>query len=400
MYSSACNEFPIPRLCPLKWTGFYRLRPISTNKTCSISPFAVYFFEEIKVSQRTAWHLGQSSEVRAIAISFVLAMMQSANAQWEIQKTGTTAQFRGIAAVSAKVCWAAGSKGSYARTIDGKTWVVKQVPGAEKLQFRSLAAFDADHATLLAIGPGEESRIYRTDDGGANWALQFVNDNPKAFYDAIAFWDPKHGLAFSDPVNGKIPVLTTEDAGLHWTLEPDAFMPEALTDEGAFSASGTCLAIRGRNSAWIATGGAAVSRVFHTQDRGKTWTVTEVPIPAGKATSGIFGLTFSSTKAGIALGGDYKEPTAGQNQIAFTADGGKTWKSCTNCPVGLQECAANIGRRIIIVGPLGTQASADGGLTWASIKSPAGFHTCSFVGRAGWAAGDNGLIARWSPGSI
>src|SRR5579862_7783679 len=96
-----------------------------------------------------------------------------AHASWVAQESGTKVQFRGISAVSAAVCWAAGADGTYARTVDGVAWSARQVPGAEKMTFRSVVAWDANHATLLAIGKGDASRIYHTDDGGANWTLQF-----------------------------------------------------------------------------------------------------------------------------------------------------------------------------------------------------------------------------------
>lgn len=315
--------------------------------------------------------------------------------QWKTVETGTTAQFRGLCAVSRTVCWASGSNGTYARTIDGKNWVARQVPGAEKLQFRSVAAFDADHAFLLAIGPGDQSRIYHTDDGGATWALQFVNDDPKAFYDAIAFWDPMHGIAFSDPVNGKIPILRTSDGGRHWSLASNGGMPESLSDEGAFSASGACLVVRGTRDAWIATGGAAVSRVFNTSDRGRSWSVSETPIPAGKETSGVFGLRFRSSREGIAVGGDYKNPSEGVSQVALTHDGGKSWELSPFCPEGLKECAGYMGRTIVVVGPTSSEVSHDDGRTWSRVSGPEGLHTCGFSRGVGWAAGDKGVIARW-----
>ena len=56
------------------------------------------------------------------------------------------------------------------RTVDaGKTWSVFKVPGAEKLDFRDVEGFSADEAVILSIGPGEDSRVYRTSDGGHTW---------------------------------------------------------------------------------------------------------------------------------------------------------------------------------------------------------------------------------------
>src|SRR5918912_2180120 len=107
-----------------------------------------------------------------------------ARAQWVAQSSGTTVRLRGVSAVNARVAWASGAAGTYARTTDGgKTWTAGQVPGASELDFRDVDAFDAETAYLLAIGPGERSRIYRTNDGGGHWTLQFQNRRPAAFYD-------------------------------------------------------------------------------------------------------------------------------------------------------------------------------------------------------------------------
>ena len=86
----------------------------------------------------------------------------------------------------------------------------RQSSRCRKLDFRDVEAFDANTAYVLSIGEGENSRIYKTIDGGKNWKLQFKNTNPKAFFDAFAFWDEKHGIAMSDPVDGKYLLLETQ----------------------------------------------------------------------------------------------------------------------------------------------------------------------------------------------
>ncbi|HEU4415526.1 MAG TPA: oxidoreductase, partial [Candidatus Angelobacter sp.] len=88
------------------------------------------------------------------------------------QNSGTDVQLRGISAVSAKVAWASGAKGTVLRTVDGGDhWVTLNVPGVEALDFRDIQAFDQDTAFVLSIGPGDQSRIYKTADGGRIWQL-------------------------------------------------------------------------------------------------------------------------------------------------------------------------------------------------------------------------------------
>ena len=92
-----------------------------------------------------------------------IALAQS----FTVQNSNTTENLRGLSAVSSSVIWASGTHGTYLRTVDGgATWSAAQVPGAETLDFRDLEAFSADEAYLLAAGPGDQSRIYKTADAG------------------------------------------------------------------------------------------------------------------------------------------------------------------------------------------------------------------------------------------
>src|SRR5207244_5673038 len=123
---------------------------------------------------------------------------------------------------------------------------------------------DDKSAFVLSIGPGELSRIYKTDDGGRHWQLQFTNHDPKAFYDCFAFWDRNHGMAFSDSVDGSFPLLAL--TGHNWRpLVPHA-LPSALPSEGGFAASGKCIATAGKSDVWFVIGGLA-ARLFHFADR-------------------------------------------------------------------------------------------------------------------------------------
>src|SRR5215207_10339266 len=203
---------------------------------------------------------------------FLVICAADARAQWVAQTSGTTVRLRGVSAVSARVAWASGANGTYARTSDGgRTWAAGVVPGAEELDFRDVHAFDAETAYLLAIGEGERSRIYKTNDGGRNWTLQFQNRRAGAFYDCIAFWDARRGLAMSDPVDGRFLVLRTEDGGRNWKEIGASGMPPALAGEGGFAASGTCVAVAGKTDAWFGTGGPEGPRVFRSADGGRKW---------------------------------------------------------------------------------------------------------------------------------
>ena len=265
---------------------------------------------------------------------FFLTLMDIAAAQDapRIQFSHTTESLRGVSTVSRQVAWASGMHGTYLRTLDGgRTWTPAQVPDASALDFRAVVAFSADEAFLMSAGPGDQSRIYYTSDGGKHWLLQFTNTNPKGFFDSMVFWDSKHGVVLGDPIpdeSGKLKfeLLMTDD-GQNWRILPPAQLPVAIEGEGAFAASNTCLAIlsgASDSNLWFATGGKA-ARVFHSGDRGKSWEVFDTPMIHGADSTGIFSIAFRDPLHGVIAGGDYKKPNDDGPNLAFTEDGGKTW---------------------------------------------------------------------------
>ncbi|SDT78258.1 Uncharacterized protein SAMN04489716_8297 [Actinoplanes derwentensis] len=327
---------------------------------------------------------------------------------WQLTDTGTTARFRGLAPVSAKVAWAAGSAGTVLRTVDGgRTWASVGPPDAAALQFRDIEAFGPRDAVALTIGNGTDSRIYATSDGGATWTETFRNEDPAAFYDCVTFLDRRHGLALSDPVGGKFRILATRDGGRTWQVRPTDGMPAALPGEFAFAASGTCLVSAGAHSrsltadersrpaggyAWFATGGDATARVFATRDGGWNWTVSNTPVPSG-ASAGIYSLAFRDPRHGIAVGGDYTTETSAPDGSAVTRDGGRTWTVSRTEPGEYRSGVAWRGRTALAVGPTGSDVSYDGGITWRRFGTGSFDAVACTPGGACWASGRDGRIA-------
>ena len=331
-------------------------------------------------------------------IIILLAALVAPQPAWEPQASGTTERLRGVCAVSGAVAWASGNNGTVIRTADGgKTWQRVPVAGAEALDFRDIEAFqDGATAYVLSIGPGDRSRIFKTVDGGKSWGLQFTNPDPKAFYDAIAFWDANHGVAVGDPVDGRFTVVRTNDGGATWQKVHPTGMPPALEGDGAFAASGTILVASGGKDAWFGSGGGARARVFHSTDRGATWTVAETPIAAGTASAGVFSIAFDGPRHGIAVGGDYRKEREASDNVALTADGGRTWSGATRLR-GFRSAVAYLpgrsGRVLLAVGPGGSDLSRDGGRTWAAIGDE-GFHAASVApDGSAWAVGEKGSVA-------
>jgi len=315
---------------------------------------------------------------------------------WQPQPSGVAGRLRGVSAVSPTVAWASGAAGTVLRTTDGgEHWQLRQVAGAETLDFRDVDAMSDQVAYALSIGAGASSRIYKTLDGGAHWDLQFANTDPKVFLDAMSFWDADHGIAFSDSVDGRFVILTTGNGGRSWERVPADRLPPALPGEGAFAASGTNVALFGNDQAWI---GTTASRVLRSSDGGRSWTATPTPLATGQAT-GIFSIAFRDASHGVIVGGDYRKESEAIDNAAVTTDGGATWSLVRDRGLsGFRSVVAWLPRTtgaVLALGPSGADWSSDEGRTWTRVEAE-GFDTFSVApgGSVAWAAGQGGRISK------
>src|SRR5438309_9198602 len=101
-------------------------------------------------------------------------------------------------------------------------------------------------------------------------------------------------------------------------------MPAALSGEAAFAASGTSIIVAGADHVWIATGGSA-ARVFHSSDRGMTWSAAATPIVSGSPSSGIFSIHANTAQNLVIVGGDYQKENESSANFATSIDVGRTW---------------------------------------------------------------------------
>ena len=317
------------------------------------------------------------------------------------QTSGTKHRLQAVSLVDERVVWVSGVGGTYAVTTDGgETWRAGVVPDADSLEFRDVEGLSARIAYLLAAGPGDRSRIYRTDDGGRTWSLQFLSRDSSAFYDCFSFWNERNGFTMSDAVNGRFPVVRIIDGG-PWSDIGDR-LPPAQPGEGAFAASGTCTAALEDRYGWIATGAAARARVLRTTDRGDTWSEAATPIVQGGQTRGAATIAFRDTLNGILAGGDIAAPDATADNVAVTRDGGRTWALATRTPFpgavyGLAYLPAGDGRTVVATGPGGAAWSPDEGQTWYLIEGVRDYWAVAIIGPGrgtGWLVGTEGRILR------
>jgi photosystem II stability/assembly factor-like uncharacterized protein len=342
------------------------------------------------------------------AAAFFLCATVSHAQWWTVQTSGIDANLRGVSPVwdsetkgePRPVVWASGSNGVILRSVDeGKTWKRLHIKDADSLDFRGIAALDAKIAYAISIGNGEKSRIYKTIDGGETWTLQFTGPRKETFLDAIACDSKTNCFVLGDPIDGKFLLMSTED-GEHWKDIPGEKLPDALPGDGAFAASNSSLCLQGKD-VYFGTGGAAKARIFHSADRGQTWTVTDTPIANGNASSGIFSIDCKDGQVLLAVGGDYNDPARPFHSAAFFHDAkyipgsSPDWQLAKQQPGGFRSGVAKLeDSTAVVVGPNGEDVSLDFGATWK--------HTDSLNLNAvkvldlqhGWAVGPKGTIAR------
>jgi photosystem II stability/assembly factor-like uncharacterized protein len=265
-------------------------------------------------------------------------------------------------------------------------------PDAQKLDFRAVFGWDADHADVMSSGPGGASRLYETTDGCATWHLLFENPDRDGFWDALTF-QGNSGFILGDPVNGRFVLFRSNDFGRHWQRDDDAGLAVMPEGEGVFAASNSSLIDLAGSQLLFATGGMGGSRVFRCDKDGR-WSTSQVPIPAGKESAGVFSIAFRDNQHGIAVGGDYKNPSQTTGTAAWTSDGGVTWHSATTFPSGFRSSVAwdRALHAWVAVGTNGGDLSRDDGRNWKRFDS-SNWNALSLP----WAAGPKGRIASLDP---
>jgi len=311
------------------------------------------------------------------------------------QQSHTTALLQAVSAVDDSVVWIAGHHATWVRTVDGgRTWVPGAMTGPDSaLEFRDVEAVSTTTAYLLAAGPGERSRIYKTIDAGQSWRLQFMNRDSAAFYDCFGFWDATHGIAVSDAAHGKMIIIRTDD-GEHWSAVAEDGMPPALPAEGSPAAGGTCLIVGGRARAWFGTEPQA--RVYRSGDQGGRWAVVTTPIVSGE-NAGVATLAFRDEQHGMALGGRLLKPDDRSDSVAaVTNDGGETWTLVTRPTFSGAVYGATVvpgmPGYVVVAGPRGLDWTGNDGRAWTNLSDSAYWAVACRSPHACWAVGPRGRI--------
>ena len=340
--------------------------------------------------------------MRTTLILSLLAITTTAQAQFTMQTSNTTADLRGIHNVGNGVAWASGTNGTVLRTEDGGyVWQSCSIPpGAEKLDFRGIQAFDANTAIVMSSGPGDQSRLYKTTDGCNSWKLVFTNQDKDGFWDAIYFDRGNWGWLLGDPVGGMFTLFATNDSGKTWNRQNNDGLRADPKMQGAFAASNSSL-LSVSGIVVFASGGTAGAKVYRETEssicvdqcteanldlhgRNNNWNIQIIPVGEQSEGSGIFSLAgkpqLTADMLGgstiSAVGGDYTKPDNSERTAACTADGGKNWQPATTPPHGYRSAVAydDSTKIWITVGPNGTDISTDDGCNWRPAHPDAALH--------------------------
>jgi hypothetical protein len=324
----------------------------------------------------------------AIFVAFLFVGWSGANAQWDIEESHTTANLRGIHALGNGIAWASGSDGTVLRTItDGKDWQrCATPPGAEKLDFRGIQAFDENTAIVMSSGKGDQSRLYKTTDGCQTWHLLFTNPDKEGFWDCMRLHPTGFGILLGDPVKDRFALFETTDGGKTWSRDQRSGLLIEGKPIAAFAASNSLFSqtpsgyMRG-----FVTGGPGGAFLFEAFSS-RNWSRVRIPVASGTDSSGVFslGMRFSVPRCTdcehpsdyffVAVGGDYTKPDENSGTAAWSTNLGKTWTASATLPHGYRSSVAYdpTQKLWITVGPNGTDISRDDGKNWTPLK-PSGY---------------------------
>ena len=364
-------------------------------------------------------HIPLLSLALSLATAAATAQSNAPSPVWLMQDSGSTASLRGIDSVDGTIAWASGTEGTVLRTTDaGQHWTKCPIPDANKdgatLDFRGVQAWDSDTAIVMASGPGDKSRLYKTTDGCKSWVLLFKNpDAPDGFFDS--FWtrpNPswKDGIILGDPVKKRIVVLETHDGGVHW--KPDSssrlFIGEASI--GGFAASNGLLEqTRSGYGYGFVVGGKSGSFYFHRNSQYENWKKAQLPLASGSESSGPFAMGYRWTFPKctdcehpsdyfyIAVGGDYSRAESQTGTASFSTDVGFDWSPAKVPPHGYRSTVqySEAEKLWITAGTNGSDLSRDDGKTWQPLDN-GNWNALSLP----FIVGPKGRIARLNPAGL
>ncbi|MDR3793741.1 MAG: hypothetical protein P4L03_10210 [Terracidiphilus sp.] len=344
-----------------------------------------------------------------LASPFMGAQTQSASQPaaspvWQMEESGTTAGLRGIYSVDGQIAWASGTEGTVLRTVDGgQHWQRCATPDGDKdgatLDFRGVQAWDAKTAIVMASGPGEKSRLYKTTDGCGTWKLLFTNPDKDGFWDAVRFDGHNDGMILGDPVKGAFAVFVTFDGGENWKGQKLRGLKADFSRQAVFAASNSSLLMwtalshrifvsGGKGGAFVYECYGELSAGAHPENVDCLRNRKNLPLSGGIESAGAFsvdyrplhspypeiifkggGGTYQTYQSMVVVGGDYMKPSEATGTAAYSVDFGDHWTASQQPPHGYRSSVqwSEQEKLWITVGTNGSDVSRDDGKTWQPV---------------------------------
>jgi photosystem II stability/assembly factor-like uncharacterized protein len=315
--------------------------------------------------------------VRSAVCLLLVAPGMAQTASWNREQSGTLSWLHAVFFLDQNHGWAAGSRGTLLRTLDGgQSWQARSASTRD--QVRDIFFLDEQNGWLVCevsiyeLKTKEQPRAYlmRTTDGGDKWKRVEIKglDIDSILLRAV-FSRGGRGWAFGEA--GAI--YTTRDAGGTWSRLPSPTTHLLLG--GVFIDD---------DRGWIVGAGATI---IQTSDGGDTWYQSR--LPQVEKTVRFTSASFIDNRIGWAVG-------SGGN-IYQTTNGGRTWKQQqSGVDVDLFDVKFLDAHEGWAVGAEGTIIhTVDGGVHWTS-ERPVTEHPLERVFFSdkshGWAVGFGGTV--------
>ncbi len=342
---------------------------------------------------------------KILTLLFIATLFACKNERKDLKPSFTTVEadtlltdsisIRAIVIDSNRV-WYAGSKGKYGYVslTDGKSFNGVVAQDSILPEFRAIAQTKTD---IFILNAGTPAQLYKISKNGKHNKVVYTEEGEKVFNDSMQFYNNNEGIAMGDPTNGCLSVIVTRDGGESWSKLPCDILPETEEGEAAFAASNTNIVIKG-DKTWMVSGGKQ-SRVFYSNDKGRSWEAFDTPIVQGTESEGIYSVDFYNEKIGFAVGGDYTKPQMNKANKIRTTNGGTKWKTVAeDTSFGYASCVQFVpdgeGYELVTIGPSGLFYSFDMGKTWKKLYDDTSLHTLKFADNKTIIAAGEGKIVR------
>ena len=262
---------------------------------------------------------------------------------WIKQNSGFTTASRGISSISIVnpyIAWAGAIDGTstttyiqeFTRTVNaGATWTPGTIAftGSTTCGIANLCAF-SDTVCYAAMFPGAAANggyVAKTTNGGTTWSIANSPNYASSWLDIVHFFDVNNGVTIGDPSGTDFVIYTTSNGGTSWTQVAASTIPNCTTGEAGITNMYDAFG----NNIWF---GTTMGRVYHSTDKGLTWTVTA----SGLGTTAAVMPVFKDASNGIVTGTN--NSTGAYVGMKKTINGGTTWTPIT--PTGFYLKNPNI----------------------------------------------------------